>query len=71
VHAWAAEQGLDVTKLLSNTFEMEWPPKSGKRQSFPEIDRVQWFSPEEAQEKMIPVQFSFVMELQNLLKHKG
>jgi predicted NUDIX family NTP pyrophosphohydrolase len=70
VHAWAVEQDPDVTKFMSNAFEMEWPPKSGKHQSFPEIDKIQWFSPDEAQEKMIPAQFSFIRELQNLLKHK-
>ncbi len=65
VHAWAVEQDLDVSKLISNTFEIEWPPKSGKLQSFPEIEKAQWFSIAEAELKMLPSQFAFVLELMN------
>jgi len=43
VHAWAVEGELDVAAVKSNTFEMEWPPRSGKRQAFPEVDRAAWF----------------------------
>ena len=63
IHAWAAEDELDVTKLKSNTFEMEWPPRSGKKQSFPEIDKAQWFTVEEALVKILPGQQGFIIEL--------
>lgn len=43
VVAWAVEGDLDVATAVSNTFEMEWPPRSGRMQAFPEIDRVEWF----------------------------
>ena len=68
VHAWAVEQNLDVTQLHSNTFEMEWPPRSGKKQSFPEIDKAQWFTVEEALVKILEAQKSFVLEVQTLLR---
>ncbi|ACQ78933.1 NUDIX hydrolase [Beutenbergia cavernae DSM 12333] len=42
VHAWAREADLDASTITSNTFEMEWPPRSGRRQSFPELDRAAW-----------------------------
>ncbi len=48
VAGFAVEGDFDPAKLVSNTFEMEWPPKSGKLQSFPEIDRAQWFTADEA-----------------------
>lgn len=52
MRAWAAEGAFDVGALASNTFEMEWPPRSGRRQSFPEADRAGWFAPEEACRKL-------------------
>ena len=52
VTAFAAELDLDVRSIRSNTFEMEWPPRSGKRQTFPEVDRAEWFTLEEAREKI-------------------
>jgi len=48
VRAWAVEGDLDVEAIVSNTFEIEWPPKSGRIQSFPEIDRAAWFDLESA-----------------------
>ena len=68
VFAWACMADLDVTKFKSNTFEIEWPPHSGKMQSFPEIDKVQWFVKEEALIKILPAQQSFILELDTLLK---
>jgi predicted NUDIX family NTP pyrophosphohydrolase len=53
VSVWAVEGEFDVTKLKSNTFSMEWPPKSGKMSEFPEIDRAAWFSPDEARRKIL------------------
>jgi predicted NUDIX family NTP pyrophosphohydrolase len=70
VHAWAVEGDMDAALLKSNTFEMPWPPKSGKMQSFPEIDKAQWFSPGEAMEKILPAQAAFIEELKLLLKWK-
>ncbi|WP_407192763.1 NUDIX domain-containing protein [Bradyrhizobium sp. STM 3566] len=52
VTAFAAELDIDVRGIRSNTFEMEWPPRSGKRQAFPEVDRAQWFTLEGAREKI-------------------
>ncbi len=52
IHAWALEGDLDVTRIVSNTCEIEWPPRSGKRVSIPEIDRAEYFSIEEATRKM-------------------
>lgn len=53
VTAFAAEGDFDPAMLKSNEFEMEWPPKSGRRASFPEVDRAEWFSLDQAREKMI------------------
>jgi len=63
VHAWAIEGDLDAAASVSNTFEMEWPPRSGRRQVFPEIDRVAWFSPTEARLRLKPTQVPFVDRL--------
>lgn len=52
VNAFAAQLDLDTGSFRSNTFEMEWPPRSGKRQTFPEIDRAEWFTLEAAREKI-------------------
>jgi len=43
IHAWLVEADLDVSEIISNAFEIEWPPRSGRRQSFPEVDRADWF----------------------------
>jgi predicted NUDIX family NTP pyrophosphohydrolase len=56
VDAWAAEAEFDPEALDSNTFSMEWPPRSGEEQEFPEVDRAQWFVPEKAREKILPAQ---------------
>jgi predicted NUDIX family NTP pyrophosphohydrolase len=53
VTAWAINADIDVSQIKSNTFEMEWPPRSGKQQEFPEIDRADWFSLGEAAQKVI------------------
>ena len=64
VTAWAVEGDLDPARLRSNTFEIEWPPKSGRKAAFPEIDRAGWFSPEEAREKILPSQSPFIARLE-------
>jgi predicted NUDIX family NTP pyrophosphohydrolase len=43
VHAWLIEADLDAAEIVSNTFEIEWPPRSGRRQTYPEVDRAGWF----------------------------
>jgi predicted NUDIX family NTP pyrophosphohydrolase len=53
VTAWAVEADFDVSTVVSNTFEIEWPPRSGRRQAFPEIDRAEWFDLETAARKMV------------------
>jgi predicted NUDIX family NTP pyrophosphohydrolase len=63
VMAWAVEQDLDADKIKSNLFEMEWPPKSGKYQQFPEMDRAAWFSVKEAESKMFEGQTLLLDEL--------
>ena len=63
VHGWAAEADFDPATLDSNTFEMEWPPRSGERREFPEVDRAEWFAPEAAKEKLIEAQAEFVDRL--------
>ena len=63
VHAWAIEGDLDPAAAVSNVFEMEWPPRSGRRESFPEIDRVGWFDPVEARRRLKPTQAPFIDRL--------
>lgn len=70
VQAWAIEGNLDVAKVRSNTFEMEWPPRSGKKQSFPEIDRAEFFTLDEARKKINPAQAEFIDRLEKLLAHR-
>ena len=67
VAAWAVEGDLDPALAFSNTYEMEWPPRSGRIQSFPEIDRVEWFCLEEAARRLKTAQVSFLERLQAVL----
>ena len=67
VVAFAAEGDLEPTALVSNTFELEWPPRSGRRQTFPEVDRAGWFDLATAREKLNPAQAAFVDRLEELL----
>lgn len=67
VHAWAVEMGVDTTQVRSNTFEIEWPPRSGKKASFPEIDRAEWFDIATAREKIIEAQRALLDELEGIL----
>ena len=64
VHAWAMAGDLDVTRTTSNTFEIEWPPRSGKLQTFPEIDRAAWFDLDTARRKILPAQRAFIDRLE-------
>jgi len=62
VHAWAFKGDLDVSRIQSNFFEMEWPPRSGRMQSFPEVDCAEWFDLETAKTKINPAQVSLLEE---------
>jgi predicted NUDIX family NTP pyrophosphohydrolase len=63
VHAFALEADFDVAQFASNTFEIEWPPRSGRRVAFPEIDRIGYFAIEEAMRKILGYQQPFIREL--------
>ena len=67
VHAWAVEGDLDPAAARSNEFEIEWPPRSGRRTSFPEIDRVAWFGPTDARERIKPTQIPLLDRLEAAL----
>lgn len=66
VRAWAFEGDYDPAALKSNTFTMEWPPRSGKQQEFPEIDRAAFFTPEEARKRINPAQAEFIDALERM-----
>ena len=63
VHAFALEGDLDTANITSNTFEQEWPPRSGKMQEFPEVDRAEWYDIPTARQKINPAQTAFLDEL--------
>ncbi|MDV6331168.1 NUDIX domain-containing protein [Asticcacaulis sp. 201] len=63
VTAYAGNGPFDIAGVRSNVFEMEWPPHSRKRQSFPEVDRAEWFSADEARRRIIPAQTVFIDRL--------
>jgi len=63
VRAFFGEGDVDASAVVSNTFEMEWPPRSGRTQSFPEIDRAEWFTLDDAREKLNPAQAEFLDRL--------
>ena len=67
VHGFAFEGDFSLDKFVSNTFEMEWPPRSGRQKQFPEIDRIGWFGAQEAMAKIIAYQRPFLIELQENL----
>jgi predicted NUDIX family NTP pyrophosphohydrolase len=67
VLAWACAGDLDPHQLRCNTFEMEWPPRSGRMREFPEVDRIGWFTPDAARAKLLPAQTPFLDRLQALL----
>jgi predicted NUDIX family NTP pyrophosphohydrolase len=67
VVAWAVEGDCDPAQLRSNTFEMEWPPRSGMRRSFPEVDRGAWFELAEARERILAAQAGFLDQLTTMV----
>ncbi len=68
IFAWAAEADFGPSEIKSNLFEMEWPPKTGKKQSFPEVDKAGWFCFEEARKKILPGQTPLLKELYQKIK---
>jgi predicted NUDIX family NTP pyrophosphohydrolase len=67
VQAWAVEDDFEPAELQSNTFSMEWPPHSGRTAEFPELDRAEWFSLEEASRRILKGQLPLLVELSSLL----
>src|SRR5262245_29759389 len=67
VHAWAIESDFDPASLTSNTFRMEWPPRSGHQQTFPEVDRAAWFTLDAARQKILRGQRPLIDELARAL----
>jgi predicted NUDIX family NTP pyrophosphohydrolase len=63
VEAWAAEGEFDPARLASNSFSLEWPPRSGRQRDFPEVDRADWFEPARAREKILPAQAELIDRL--------
>lgn len=70
INAWAVEGDWNPTEMKSNTFSLEWPPRSGKQKEFPEVDRAAWFDIKEAKERIIPGQLGLLEELQQILLKK-
>jgi predicted NUDIX family NTP pyrophosphohydrolase len=70
VIAWAVELDIDVSNIKSNQFEMEWPPRSGNHQQFPEMDRAEWFTVSDAKEKIIPGHAALIGELEEILNNR-
>ncbi len=66
--AWTFEGDCDASAVKSNTFSMEWPPRSGRHQEFPEVDRAGWFTLPEAKQKIVKGQSGFVEELSQILR---
>jgi predicted NUDIX family NTP pyrophosphohydrolase len=71
VLAWAVEGDADASAIRSGTFEMEWPPRSGRRAEFPEVDRAAWFGLAEARERIVDGQRPLLDELEGLLAGRG
>jgi predicted NUDIX family NTP pyrophosphohydrolase len=71
VTAWALEGDFDPSTLKSNQFELEWPPKSGRKAYFPEVDRAGWFSPADARRKILPGQSEFIARLLKAVGEKA
>jgi predicted NUDIX family NTP pyrophosphohydrolase len=71
VYAWALRGDIDTANVESNTFSMEWPPKSGQHQRFPEVDRAAWFGIDEACHKILKGQAAFLSQLQERLGEKS
>lgn len=71
VYGWALEGDIDHEGILSNTFEIEWPPRSGRQITIPEIDRAGWFEPDIAKQKINPAQVAFIDRLVSHIEKKS
>jgi predicted NUDIX family NTP pyrophosphohydrolase len=71
VQAWALEGDLDADAIRSNTFTLEWPPRSGRQSEFPEVDRAAWFGIDEARERINPAQAEFLDRLVGVVTPDG
>lgn len=71
IHAWAFEGDCDPGALRSNTFAIEWPPRSGREREFPEVDRFGWFALDEARRKIHPAELPFIERLAGQLENSG
>ncbi len=71
VRAWGARGDFDPAALASNTFEMEWPPRSGRRREFPEVDRAAWVAPDAARRLLLSAQAAFVNRLVEVVEAPG
>lgn len=69
IYAWAAEGDIDQNSIVSNTFPLEWPPKSGKIMEVPEIDKANWFDTDTAKEKINDAQAALIDQLAEILKY--
>jgi predicted NUDIX family NTP pyrophosphohydrolase len=67
VHSWAVAGACDATSIRSNSFTLEWPPRSGRMQEFPEVDRAEWFTMEEAKSKILKGQIPLLEELEAIV----
>ena len=71
ISAWAVECDFEINFIQSNSFELEWPPKSGKTKLFPEVDKAGWFTLEQARLKLNPAQVNFLDQLETILKNRS
>ena len=67
VYAWAAQGDFDASQLTSNTFELEWPPKSGKKGTFAEVDKGEWLTIEEAKKRILAYQLPLIIQLEEII----
>lgn len=70
VHCWAAQGELEAENITCNTFEIEWPPRSGKRASYPEVDKAGWFTKAEAKKLINERQGAFLEQFASIIKRK-
>lgn len=70
VHAWAVQGDCDPDAIRSNTFSMEWPPRSGRQQEFPEVDRAAWLTLDQAHDKILKGQQPLLDQLEQMLEDK-
>ena len=67
IYAWAAQGDFDTSQLTSNTFELEWPPKSGKKGTFAEVDKGEWLTIEEAKKRILAYQLPLIIQLEEII----